>query len=140
MDIDRSLGTVTDRGRKWLTGVSWATAGVSVAYAAAYQFKPATVGHSLLGNLAANWIWALIQVGLALLIAGAQLRGGLGLKAVHALGALIQSIYLALWLVSCVITHSGYFVWPGVAFLVVGHAALSRMAWPTRAVFRGGPA
>lgn len=134
------MGTPTAKGRFWLLVVSWATCVISVGYAASYAFRPSTINASLFGNLNIDhWVWAALQVGLAILIVVGQARGGLGMRAIHAVGSIVQAMYLAMWLFSMVLLQVGFFVWEGVLLAVVVHATLSRVTWPTREQVARGP-
>jgi hypothetical protein len=127
-----TVGTVTPRGLRIMRACSVCTIFTSYGFAFAYASRPHTISVSLFGALAIHWVWAVIQGMLGTGIALSHVRGGYHIQLAHAIGFVTQSIYCTLWLVSAIYTGNGWFIWPGVFFLCVGHFVLSRLKWRKR--------
>jgi hypothetical protein len=125
-------GQPTPRGLRIMRFCSIATVVTSFGFAVAYASKPVSLQHSLFNALAVHWAWAAIQVCLGLGITFAHIRGGYHVQLAHGLGFIVQSLYGVLWLMSAIVTGNGWFVWPGIFFLCMGHLILSRLRWPKR--------
>lgn len=117
------------RGRRVLVVASLATAFAAFGYAFAYIVATPQVDRSLLGQLGHPVVWSSIQCLLALAIVIAQWFGGHWLNATHTIAGVVQSMYLALWFATALLTGQGWFICPGVFMTVVVHWSLAGTLW-----------